>query len=127
MTEILVVEDDPAIAHLLECCLGLEGFGVELIADGGAAVARLAEPPPSLVLLDVRLPVHDGMTVLRRLRDTPAWAGVPVILLTGSTGDRFEALGLGLGADDYILKPFGINALLTRVTRLLPTGLSASR
>lgn len=122
---VLVVEDDPGIARLLEYCLRAEGFSVELIDTGGEAMERLSAPPPTLLLLDMVLPHHDGLAILRRIRETPEWEGVPVILLTGVATEQDRVAGFEAGADDYVVKPFQLDSLLARVEVLLKNRVTA--
>jgi two-component system phosphate regulon response regulator PhoB len=113
---ILVVDDDEAVRSLLTRYLELEGFDVDQAVDGQSALTSLAQQPPDLVLLDLMMPVEDGLDILTRLRRT---SDVPVILLTsrGSEGDRI--LGLKLGADDYVVKPFSPGELAARIHSVL--------
>jgi DNA-binding response OmpR family regulator len=105
----LVVEDEDAIAEPLAEGLRREGFDVERAADGGAA---LAAPPSDLVLLDLRLPDIDGLDVCRRLR---ARSDVPIIVVTARGEEADRVVGLELGADDYVVKPFGLRELIARI------------
>ncbi len=114
---VLLIEDDPAIVAGLELNLALEGYEVLTAADGEAGYRRALEERPDLVLLDVMLPGINGLEVLRRLREIDA--DVPVLILTarGEEGDR--VLGLQLGADDYISKPFHLPELRARINAAL--------
>jgi two-component system response regulator ResD len=114
---ILVVDDEATIREVVRRYLEYEGFEVCEAADGEAALAVYEKQPPDLIILDLMLPGVDGLTVLRRLRrDRPH---VPVIMLTarGETSDRI--LGLDLGADDYVAKPFSPQELVSRVRAVL--------
>jgi DNA-binding response OmpR family regulator len=113
---VLVVEDDPAIARLLEVELGEAGYRVELTATGGAALEAIETQAPNLVVLDVRLPDMDGLAVCRQARRRGHT--MPVLMLTAldRVGDR--VLGLDAGADDYLAKPFAIEELLARLRAL---------
>ena len=108
----LVVEDDANIAELLMLYLEKDGFEVCIASDGGKAISEFASFSPDLVLLDLMLPVMDGMQVCREIRKE---SSVPIIMLTakGSTGDKIT--GLDAGADDYVTKPFEIKELLARI------------
>lgn len=117
MTEILVVEDDSAIAVGLEDDLTLEGYAVEVVTTGDAAVKRAREKQFSLILLDVMLPRKDGFEVCRELRRTGVTSGI--VLLTAKTEESDKVLGLELGADDYITKPFSSRELRSRVKAVL--------
>ena len=100
---ILVIEDDPMLAEVVERYLEREGFAVETRADGEAGLDRAIEWEPDLVVLDVMLPGIDGFEVCRRLRrSTPT----PVVMLTARAEEDDRVLGLELGADDYVTKPF---------------------
>ena len=117
MTRILVVEDEPAIALGLEDDLKLEGYEVEVAADGVTAVRRAQEDAFDLILLDVMLPGKDGFEVCRELRH--ARLRTPILMLTAKTQESEKVMGLELGADDYVTKPFGTRELRARVKALL--------
>ena len=110
---ILLVEDEDAIASPLAEGLRREGFDVERVATGSAA---LAAPLPDLVLLDLRLPDMDGTEVCQRLR---ARSEVPIIVVTAKGEEVDRVVGLELGADDYVVKPFGFRELLARIRAVL--------
>jgi two-component system, OmpR family, response regulator RegX3 len=110
---ILIVEDDEAIAKQLANGLGDEGFDVMRVGSGEEA---LAAPPADLVLLDLRLPGIDGTEVCRRLR---ARSDVPIIVITAKGEEVDRVVGLELGADDYIVKPFGFRELLARIRAVM--------
>jgi two-component system, OmpR family, response regulator MprA len=114
---LLVVDDEPAVREALRRALELEGYDVELAEDGADALARIAAREPDAVVLDILMPVVDGLTVARRLRDQAN--AVPILMLTArdSVGDRVA--GLDAGADDYLVKPFALEELLARVRALL--------
>jgi DNA-binding response OmpR family regulator len=109
---ILVVDDDPNIRKLLRLYLERERYRVHEAADGPSALHEAAERRHDLVLLDVMLPGVDGMEVCRRIRETSA---VPIVLLTARSGDSDKVVGLDLGADDYVVKPFSPRELMARV------------
>jgi len=113
---VLVVDDDDAIRALLTRYLRLEGYEVEEAADGQSAVSSVERRTPDLVLLDRMLPAHDGLDILARMRRI---TDVPIILLTamGAEGDR--VMGLKLGADDYVVKPFSPPELVARISSVL--------
>jgi DNA-binding response OmpR family regulator len=115
---VLVVEDNEKTASSLRLYLESAGFVVELVRDGLGALAAFARTPapPDLVLLDVMLPGLDGFDVCRRLR---ALSSVPVILLTARTTESDKLTGLGLGADDYVTKPFSPREVVARVKTVL--------
>jgi DNA-binding response OmpR family regulator len=117
MTRILVVEDEPGIALGLEDDLRLEGWDVELIADGIAAARRARQGSFDLILLDVMLPGKDGLEVCRELRR--AGLRTPIIMLTARAQEAEKILGLDLGADDYMTKPFSPKELRARIRAAL--------
>ncbi len=114
---ILVVDDEPHITQLARMYLEREGYRVHSVADGEAALEAVASLNPDVVVLDIMLPKIDGLEVCRRLRakDNP----VPVIMLTARGDDYDKILGLELGADDYLTKPFNPRELVARVKALL--------
>ena len=116
---VLVVEDESALATMLRYNLEKQGFRVEEAADGQEALTRVSEARPDLVLLDWMLPVMSGLEVCRQLRRRPATRDLPVIMVTARTEDQDAVRGLNTGADDYITKPFNMDALLARMRALL--------
>ena len=129
-TRILVVEDEPGIALGLEEDLTLEGYAVEVAGDGEAAVRRARDGSFDLILLDVMLPKKDGFQVCRELRH--GGVSTPIILLTARAHEAEKVLGLQLGADDYVSKPFSPLELRARIQAVLrrsrgPTDLDAFR
>jgi two-component system alkaline phosphatase synthesis response regulator PhoP len=104
MDRILIVEDDPDIALGLQQDLRLEGYEVEVVGDGQSAIDRAESEPFALILLDVMLPLKDGFAVCRELRRSGK--RMPIILLTARSQEAEKILGLELGADDYVTKPF---------------------
>ena len=116
---VLVVEDEAALATMLRYNLEKQGFRVEEAADGQEALARVQEMQPDIVLLDWMLPVMSGIEVCRQLRRRSATRDLPVIMVTARTEDQDAVRGLNTGADDYITKPFSIDALLARMRALL--------
>lgn len=114
---LLVVEDDTSIAAGLRMNLRHEGFEVTVTADGEAGLREALATPPDLILLDVMLPVMNGFEVLRELRRRGSTAGV--IMLTAKGLEEDKVLGLDLGADDYVQKPFGLPELIARVHAVL--------
>ena len=117
MSRILVVEDEPGIALALEDDLRHEGHEVEVAADGETGARAAQERPFDLIVLDIMLPRKDGFAVCRELR----CAGVrtPILMLTAKTQEAEKVLGLDLGADDYITKPYGHHELRARIRALL--------
>jgi DNA-binding response OmpR family regulator len=113
---VLVVDDDPNVADVVQRYLEREGFGVEIARDGHAALEQALRRPPDLVVLDLMLPGIDGLEVCRRLR---ALAPVPVVMLTARGDEADRVIGLDLGADDYLAKPFSPRELTARVKAVL--------
>ena len=116
MTRILIVEDEPDIASVLQDYLRHQGYETEHVADGQLALERIQAAPPDLTLLDVMLPRLDGLAVLRGAR---ARSDAPVIMLTARTEEVDRLIGLELGADDYICKPFSPREVVARVRAVL--------
>jgi two-component system response regulator MprA len=114
---ILVVDDEPAVRDSLRRALTLEGYEVDLAADGAEALARLSTSPPEIVLLDVLMPRVDGLEVARRVR--AAGNRVPILMLTAREQVSDRVAGLDAGADDYVVKPFALEELLARIRALL--------
>ncbi|MEV7621692.1 response regulator transcription factor [Actinoplanes sp. NPDC089786] len=113
---VLVVEDEPTIAESVAARLRAEGFVVELAGDGPAAVAAARRTPPDAVVLDVMLPGFDGLEVCRRLQ---AERPVPILMLTARDDENDMLVGLAVGADDYLTKPFSMRELAARVHALV--------
>ena len=120
MTKILVVEDEPGIALGLRNDLNLEGYSVEVVRDGETACQRAREEPFDLILLDIMLPRKDGFAVCRELRR--GGMRTPIIVLTAKTQEAEKVLGLELGADDYVTKPFSPLELRARIKAALRRG-----
>lgn len=116
---VLVVEDEAALATMLRYNLEKQGYRVEEAADGQEALTRIAETQPDLVLLDWMLPQMSGLEVCRQIRRRSATRDLPVIMVTARTEDQDAVRGLNTGADDYIAKPFSMEALLARIRALL--------
>ena len=107
-----MVDDEPQIRRLLKTSLGARGYEVGLAEDGEAALDMVASWRPEVILLDLGLPVVDGLEVCRQVRE---WSQVPIIVLTVRDAEDDKVRALDLGADDYLTKPFGIDELLARV------------
>jgi DNA-binding response OmpR family regulator len=117
---VLVVEDEPDIAALIKQTLERSGdVDVDVAMSGEAALTRAAEQPPHAIVLDLNLPVIDGLEVCRILRGRPASASVPIIMLTARAGESDRIRGLDIGADDYVTKPFSPRELAARVRAAL--------
>jgi two-component system response regulator ChvI len=113
---IALVDDDRNILTSLSIALQAEGFTTRLYSDGQSALRALLENPPDLAVCDIKMPRMDGMEMLQRLREQSA---LPVIFLTSKTDETDEALGLAIGADDYIAKPFSQRLLIARIKAIL--------
>ena len=119
MPKILVADDEKLLLELLEFRLSQRGHEPVLAADGREALARLEDSAPDAVVLDMMMPVHDGLDVLRRMRASERHADTPVIMLTARRGEKDIVGALELGANDYLVKPFMPEELLARLGRLL--------
>lgn len=113
---IALVDDDRNILTSVSIALQAEGFTTRVYSDGEAALKALVENPPDLAVLDIKMPRMDGLELLRRLREKLA---TPVIFLTSKDDELDEALGLAMGADDYIAKPFSQRLLIARIRAIL--------
>jgi two-component system, OmpR family, alkaline phosphatase synthesis response regulator PhoP len=116
---LLVVEDDPDIAQLLAHSLRRAGFVVDTLGSGGEVVGAVRRLQPDLLLLDLMLPGLDGLEVCRTLRADPPTALLPIIIITARAEESDRIVGLELGADDYVTKPFSPNEVVARVRALL--------
>jgi DNA-binding response OmpR family regulator len=116
---ILIVEDDPGLQRNLRLILEEDGHKARVAGSAEDALPELRRSPPDLVLLDVRLPGMDGFALCRKLRETPEWRQLAVIFLTSKALESNKVLGLELGGDDYIVKPFSAPELLARVKSVL--------
>ena len=112
MSQILIVEDEILISDILKFNLEKEGFDVRCIANGNEAIADIFYSPPDLLILDLMLPGSDGFAVCRAIREKYQF---PIIMLTARETEPDTVLGLELGADDYMTKPFSTRKLLTRI------------
>ncbi len=119
MPKILVVDDEPDVVELVTFNLRKAGFEVIAASDGTAALRSARLELPDLIVLDLMLPEVDGLEVCKLLRRDPATAGVPIILLTAKAAEIDRVLGLELGADDYVTKPFSPRELVLRVKKLV--------
>lgn len=114
---VLVVEDEPPIRRFLRTALSVQGYEVREAADGNQALDECRRRPPDLLILDLGLPVLDGLEVIRRLRDNGA--SLPIIVLSSRMDEAGKVEALDLGADDYVTKPFGVDELLARIRTAL--------
>lgn len=120
--KILVVEDEKDIARMIDYNLKKEGYRTIVRYDGPAGVAAAAAERPVLVILDLMLPGMDGLEICRRLKGDPKTSGAAIIMLTAKSGETDRVVGLEMGADDYITKPFSVRELLARVRAVLRRG-----
>lgn len=116
---VYIVEDDTSIRELEMYALKNSNFEVSGFADGTTFYSALNKRMPDMVLLDIMLPQDDGMQLLKKIRNTPQYSGIPVIMVTAKTSEIDAVKGLDMGADDYITKPFGVMELVSRVKAVL--------
>ncbi len=124
MTTVLVVEDEIEIARVVRDYLRNAGFEVIVVGDGGSAVASVRSSKPDLLVLDLGLPGRDGLDVAREIR---RWSNTPIVMLTARGDETDRIVGLELGADDYVVKPFSPKELVARVRAVLRRTRSAGR
>jgi two-component system alkaline phosphatase synthesis response regulator PhoP len=116
---VIIVEDDEDIADSIRYNLDREGFRVRVAVTGEDALSLILNGPPSLILLDLNLPGMNGFEICRRLRGEPSTATIPILMLTARADETDKVLGLNMGADDYITKPFSMRELVARVNAAL--------
>jgi len=116
---ILIVDDDPELRELLRGYLGGNGYDVDAAEDGAAMRSRIAAAAPDLVILDLMLPGEDGLALCRELRAASATSSLPILMLTARGEDTDRIVGLEMGADDYLPKPFNPRELLARIRSIL--------
>lgn len=124
-TRVLIVDDDPGIQRMLSMCLATEGYEISLASDGAAALESIERDPPNLLLLDLAMPVLDGMSVLADLRNVLAAKTVRVIVITAHGSARAAMLAVHLGADDFLEKPFTPDEVRTSVARVVSGALAS--
>ena len=124
MTTVLVVEDEIEIARVVRDYLRNAGFEVIVVGDGGSAVASVRSSKPDLLVLDLGLPGRDGLDVAREIR---RWSNTPIVMLTARGDETDRIVGLELGADDYVVKPFSPKELVARVRAVLRRMRTAER
>ena len=117
--KILVVDDEVYLLQILDFSLGAEGYDVVTAEDGEQAINKAKSEQPDLIVLDIMMPKVDGYEACRKLKQDPSMKDVPVILLTAKGRDIDRKLGLEVGADDYITKPFSPNKLLEKIGSFL--------
>lgn len=116
---IYCVEDDSSIRDLMVYTLRAAGLSAEGFADGESFWQAIRQETPDLVMLDIMLPGEDGIAILKKLRAAPATAGIPVIMATAKDTEYDRVIGLDLGADDYLTKPFGMMEMVSRIKAVL--------
>jgi two-component system alkaline phosphatase synthesis response regulator PhoP len=119
MSKILIVDDEQDIVELLSYNLGKEGFATLKAYDGEAALGMVHSEKPDLMILDLMLPKMNGLDVCKAIRRNPEIANLPIIMLTAKGEEIDKIIGLEIGADDYITKPFSIKELIARVRTIL--------
>lgn len=124
--KILIVEDEEHIQELLRFNLQNNGYEVLLASDGLQGLAEARAQKPDLILLDLMLPKMDGLDVCRAVKSDPLMAAMPIIMLTAKGSETDKVLGLELGADDYLTKPFSIRELMARIKAVLRRGAKES-
>jgi DNA-binding response OmpR family regulator len=124
MTTVLVVEDELEIARVVRDYLDNAGFEVIVVGDGGSAIASVRSAKPDLLVLDLGLPGRDGLDVAREIR---RWSNTPIVMLTARGDETDRVVGLELGADDYVVKPFSPKELVARIRAVLRRTRAAER
>src|SRR5215471_2077740 len=117
--KVLIVEDEHDLIRLIKYNLEKEGFRVSSVTDGSLVMAELRREEPDLLVLDLMLPGMDGLEICRQVRRHDRYAGIPILMLTARSGEADRVVGLELGADDYVTKPFSMRELVARVRALL--------
>ncbi len=120
--QVVVIEDEPDILEVIKYNLSREGFDVVGAKDGEEGLERVREMTPDLIVLDLMLPTTDGLELCRQLKSDPALRDIPVVMVTAKGEESDVVLGLGLGADDYITKPFSPKELVARAKAVLRRG-----
>lgn len=113
---VVIVEDEPKIAQILVDFLAMDGFRTQVVNDGSEAVQQIELLNPAAVILDVMLPNKDGLTICKEVR---AFSNVPIIMLTARVDEIDRLMGLGIGADDYVCKPFSVREVVARIHVIL--------
>jgi two-component system phosphate regulon response regulator PhoB len=116
--KVLIIEDDQSLAEVLAYNLRQEGYDVSLASDGQDGLGKAQRHLPNLIILDVMLPIMDGLEVCRRLRANPATRDLLVLMLTAKAEETDQVVGFSLGADDYVTKPFSVKVLMERIKAL---------
>jgi len=117
--KVLIVEDEHDLVRLIRYNLEKEGFRVSSVTDGSLVMAELRREEPDVLVLDLMLPGMDGLEICRQVRRHDRYAGIPILMLTARSGEADRVVGLELGADDYVTKPFSMRELVARIRALL--------
>ncbi len=117
--KILIIEDDRSLVGVLEYNLSNAGYEVSCAMDGQDGLNQVRSQLPQLIILDLMIPVIDGIEVCRRLRSIPETANIPILMLTAKGEESDQLIGFSVGADDYVVKPFSVKILLERIKSLL--------
>ena len=123
---VLVAEDEPNIVLSLQFIMKKAGLQVRIAEDGDQAILEIEKDRPNAILLDIMLPRRDGFSVCEVIKSNPEWSAIKVIMLTAKGREEDKQRALGLGADDYITKPFSTRELVDRVIELIQEGESAN-
>ncbi len=113
------VEDDKNIQFVIKAALENSGFEIKIFGEAEPFYKTLEQKLPDLILLDIMLPGEDGIAILQKLKSVPAWKEIPVIIVSAKSTEIDKVVGLDLGADDYLIKPFGVLELISRIKALL--------
>lgn len=119
MAKILIIEDEKPITELLEYNLKQNGYFVEIAYDGEEGLKKVLEIKPDLIILDLMIPKIDGMEVCRRIKGDSSIKSIPIVMLTAKTDEVDRIVGLEMGADDYVTKPFSVRELVLRIKAIL--------
>ncbi|MGD9910710.1 MAG: response regulator transcription factor [Candidatus Izemoplasmatales bacterium] len=126
MSTIFSVEDDLNIQNVIKIALTNSGYDVSLFSDAFSLFKALESQIPHLVLLDIMLPDMDGLSIIKRMKANPKWASIPIMMVSAKGTEIDKVIGLDLGADDYLAKPFGVLELVSRTKALLRRNKQAS-
>jgi len=119
LKKIMIVEDEHDLIRLLKYNLEKEGFRVASVTDGSLVLAEIRREEPDLLILDLMLPGMDGLEICRQVRKHDRYSAIPILMLTARSGEADRVVGLELGADDYVTKPFSMRELIARIRALL--------
>ncbi len=120
--KVLIADDDTKLTRVLKCALEAHGLEVKCAPDGARALILAHEFSPDVILLDIAMPILDGMAALSALKQEEKTRDIPVVIITGRAGNSTVVRGHALGADFFLEKPFGVEEVLSILSRLLPVG-----